>query len=953
MERQASGDGAALRTRFEGWSRDFRLGGRWSGASALFATLAILAILVIFLAGPSRAATPEEPAAAAAPAASASTLGHVVVRGQRLIDVGPLPGLAITKDQIPANIQSATKEEIKASRALNIADYMNTQMQGVSVNDYAGNPFQLDVNYRGFTASPQIGTPQGLSVFFDGVRVNEPFGDVVNWDLIPVNAIERFDVFPGSNPIFGLNTLGGAISVRTKSGFTAPGVEASVLGGSWGRRQLQLSGGGNVDGWAGFGALTLFHEKGWRDDSPSRVGQIYARGDRNFERGLVTASVLASRNELIGNGLVPLELYQQRPQTVYTSPDRSRNRLVQFMLSGAFDVTDTWNVTTHAYRRKSNRTGLNGDIYEGFSDMSPTRDAVPDPESNYGSFPRDGASAAYGGQFDAPGVVPGTPIGLLTSTSLRQTTDGFALQSNWNLEQHKFMLGASIDRSRASYLMTQRLGLIDAAHRVYGAPISDDPTTPSTIYRQYYAASHDVPGNDFSGVETTKSLYFSETWSARPNLHFTATARYNHTETASDLLVRTSEGTRELHELRSDEIDPTTRTAEDFIYRSFNPSVGVNWLPDPQLNLYGNLGRGARTPSVVELGCAFNPTPVPFILGTTNFGSIPASLLGTGCNLPTTLSGDPYLPQIRSTSGEVGARGRLSDRWNWNASVFRTDLKDDLYFVGVGDNRSYFDTIGKTRRQGFELGLDGAIGPFDMKLGYSYVDATFQSTFYTASPHNSSADFDQNSQPVYSGNSITSRFLPTPGTYANQGRGTYLDTRVDPGARLPGIPQHSFNGTVHWNATPALKLGLGVVFRSSSFVRGNENNQHQPYGSDQQTGYYYCNDNCTGSYQQLFVRRGRDFRDKGTLPSYTVFNLDGSYQVTSRFSIGLQVTNLFDRRYASAGRLGINPFSPSINGVIGPSGWNYNSSDWQSTTFVGPGAPRAYFLSMSYAFDAK
>jgi len=32
----------------------------------------------------------------------------------------------------------------------------------------ADNPFQLDINYHGFTASPLLGTPEGLSVYLDG-----------------------------------------------------------------------------------------------------------------------------------------------------------------------------------------------------------------------------------------------------------------------------------------------------------------------------------------------------------------------------------------------------------------------------------------------------------------------------------------------------------------------------------------------------------------------------------------------------------------------------------------------------------------------------------------------------------------------------------------------------------------------------------------------------------------
>ncbi len=130
----------------------------------------------------------------------------IEVRSKRFYEIGPLPGLGLTKEEIPGNVQSLTAKDIKEAHSLSITDLMNSKLQSVNVNDYQGNPFQMDLQYRGFTAGPQIGTPQGLSVFFDGIRVNEPFGDVVNWDMIPLNALSSFDVFPGSNPIFGLGT---------------------------------------------------------------------------------------------------------------------------------------------------------------------------------------------------------------------------------------------------------------------------------------------------------------------------------------------------------------------------------------------------------------------------------------------------------------------------------------------------------------------------------------------------------------------------------------------------------------------------------------------------------------------------------------------------------------------------------------------------------------------------
>ena len=156
--------------------------------------------------------------------------------------ITPLPGVVIERSQTTTNVQSVTSTQLRESQAVNVTDYLGSNMQSVNVNDYTGNPFQQDLVYRGFSASPLIGTPQGLSVYLDGVRVNEPFGEVVNWDLIPVNAIQRMELMPGSDPLFGLNTLGGALAITTKSGFTAPRGEIKLLGGSWvGSRRRFLS----------------------------------------------------------------------------------------------------------------------------------------------------------------------------------------------------------------------------------------------------------------------------------------------------------------------------------------------------------------------------------------------------------------------------------------------------------------------------------------------------------------------------------------------------------------------------------------------------------------------------------------------------------------------------------------------------------------------------------------
>ena len=203
-----------------------------------------------------------------------------------VIAATPLPGVALTLDQIPAPVQTASDTDILESGALNIADFLVRRVNGVYVNEIQGNPFQPDVSYRGYTASPLLGTPQGLSVYMDGVRLNQPFGDVVSWDLIPRVAIGSIALMPGSNPLFGLNTLGGALAMQTKNGLTNAGTTVQGIYGSDERRAIEFEhGGSKPSGLNWYVAGNLFAERGWRDDSPSDVRQVFGsvgwKGQKN------------------------------------------------------------------------------------------------------------------------------------------------------------------------------------------------------------------------------------------------------------------------------------------------------------------------------------------------------------------------------------------------------------------------------------------------------------------------------------------------------------------------------------------------------------------------------------------------------------------------------------------------------------------------------------------------
>jgi iron complex outermembrane receptor protein len=225
-------------------------------------------------------------------------LGKVEVVG-----VTPLSSLGVPIDQVPSNVQVAKGKDIQNQQGLSIADYMSQNMVGVNINEAQNNPYQPDVNFRGFTASPLVGTPQGLSVYQDGVRINEPFGDTVNWDLIPQNAISSIALMPGSNPLFGLNTLGGAVSVQTKSGEHNPGGGVQVSGGSWGRWAVEGEYGGKLDnGVSYFFAGNKFEESGWRDSSQSDVLQGFGKLGWSNEKTDVDISFTGADNELTGNG---------------------------------------------------------------------------------------------------------------------------------------------------------------------------------------------------------------------------------------------------------------------------------------------------------------------------------------------------------------------------------------------------------------------------------------------------------------------------------------------------------------------------------------------------------------------------------------------------------------------------------------------------------------------------
>ncbi|MDE3196694.1 MAG: TonB-dependent receptor, partial [Acidobacteriota bacterium] len=264
----------------------------------------------------------------------------------------PLAGTDLTEDQVAGLVQTATAEDLDRSGAVNLSEFLNRKLNGVFINDMAGSSFQPDVNIRGYTASPILGTPEGISVYVDGVRQNQPFGDTVSWDLIPKNAISEVTLVSGSDPLFGLNTLGGALPVRTKDGTSDPGLDFTATYGGSGRKEIEGAyGGGKATGFNWFLAGTGFHESGWRVASPTDVKQGFVKlGWRNQSTDIALATSYAY-NTLGANALQDYRLLAVNYASGYTFPDTTGNRSPFFNLTARHAFSTSLTFSGNAWYR--------------------------------------------------------------------------------------------------------------------------------------------------------------------------------------------------------------------------------------------------------------------------------------------------------------------------------------------------------------------------------------------------------------------------------------------------------------------------------------------------------------------------------------------------------------------------------------------------------------------------
>jgi outer membrane receptor protein involved in Fe transport len=722
---------------------------------------------------------------------------HVIVVGTT-----PLPGVEQPVDRVPAPVQTSTSDELDRSGALDLSDFVNRRLQGVHVNEMQGNPFQPDVNYRGYTASPLLGTPQGLSVYMDGVRLNQPFGDVVSWDLIPRMAIASTALMPGSNPLFGLNTLGGALAVTTKSGMTHPGTTIQGSYGSDLRRAVDFEHGGARSGainW--YLAGTLFAEDGWRDDSPSDVRQIFGKVGMERARGSASLTVAHARNALNGNALQETRLLERDAASVYTKPDETVNRAT--FLNAALRHTGPGAMTFsgHAYFRHIDTRTFNGDVNEDSLDQALYQPSAAERAAliaaGYTGVPASGATAENT-PFPSWRCIGNVLLndepaekcnGLLNRTHTSQHNAGASGQltrfDSVAGRRNQLTAGAAFDRSRAAFTQSSQLAYMNPDRSFTGVDaFGDGGVTGGTVDGEPYDTRVDL-----DGVMRTWSVYASDTLSFGDRVHVTVAGRFNRTSVDNRDAIRPGgvEGSLD----------------GSHVFSRFNPAAGVTVNAVRAVNVYAGYNEGSRAATSIELGCADPERP---------------------CKLPNAMAGDPPLAQVVTRTVDTGLRGQAGPV-AWNAGYFRAANRDDILFVqseqtGFG----YFKNFGRTRREGVELGARARVGRADLGAGYTYLSATFQSEEQVNGESNSTND-----------------------AASAGGRGLEGTIEIEPGDPMPLIPRHMFKAYADIQVTRALGVDADFVALSGVVARGNENGDHEADGT------YYLGPGTTEPYAVVNV----------------------------------------------------------------------------------------------------
>ena len=681
--------------------------------------------------------------------------------------VGVLPGSTggIDREKVPSNVQTIGAADLDHAKTPTLLDGMVQALPGVSLSDHSGNAFQRNLDYRGFSASPVPGSVQGLAVYQNGTRINEAFGDVVNWDLIPERAINRITLMP-NNPLFGLNAIGGALSIDMKNGFNYQGTEVELMGGSFGR----LSGGAQ-SGWTNgafstYIALDAAKDNGWRDySSSSTLRRVYADIGARGDQTEFHVSFTGADNKLGSVAGTPIDMLNQRWSSVYTWPQSTHLQLAMLQANAKWTPTDVWTLEANAYVRSYRASHIDGNGTDAFAcdpgGGFPGEFCLEDGNGDEVQLNRNGPTANT--------LAGDLALGEIDRNSVKSTSYGGSVQATSTTQlfghDNHFVVGTSLDHGRSQFQATSELGTVD---------LNTLFVTGTGVFLDQPQA--DITPVDVNARNTYVGVYATSTFDITSQLSFTAGGRFNYAQV--DL---------------QDNTGLNAALTSDNNFQRFNPVVGLTYKVTPNLTAYVGYSEANRAPTPLELGCSDPNTP---------------------CQIDNFLIADPPLKQVVSHTIEGGLRGELSggktaydavplyrkapvksvveDGWRlrWGIGLFRTENTDDIINVAslARPTFGYFKNAGTTLRQGVEAKVDLSWNRWTAYANYTFVDATFQSTFDVNDP--------------FQGIPVT----------------------VVPGNRIPAIPAHRLKLGAEYAITDAWKLGGDFNYVGSQYLLRDETN---------------------------------------------------------------------------------------------------------------------------------
>jgi iron complex outermembrane recepter protein len=366
----------------------------------------------------------------------------------QVVGVAPLPGSGIDIDKVPANVQSLGSQQLwPPGQNELVPTAVARQLSQVNLNDEQGSQFQPDFVYRGFEASPIGGVPEGIAVYQNGVRINEAFGDTVNWDLIPQFAVDRLTI-QGNNPVFGLNALGGAVTLDMKNGFDFHGFDGQLSGGSFGNINGYAQEGAQFGNFAFYGGFGGTHDDGFRYHSPTALTQGYL--DLGWENHPFTIhlSVSAADNVIGATGPTPVQLLDINPQSVFTIPQSMHNEAELVQLTGTYQPADFVLLSGDVYYRHFNQHLIDGNL----TDVTPcTNNSSFFCLEGNDLYPADVLYDSNGNQVPTSVLPPGAAQGEIDYTMTDTNTFGAALQAKFTNaianRENNLVVGISGDHS--------------------------------------------------------------------------------------------------------------------------------------------------------------------------------------------------------------------------------------------------------------------------------------------------------------------------------------------------------------------------------------------------------------------------------------------------------------------------------------------------------------------------